>query len=210
MSCFQLKRCKVIAAKSRYSERATTHYVLEGVLNSVDEYLNLHLLETVELIGGETRSLARSSCADTVLISPVESLRMSAEEALDYIKSRPHEYLQRSMEGFEDRFSQMLSRISGQASRMISSTARWKRRSYRDPALLRNPTADIGSLLALDGFEPCAGCIVGVRSRALCQAQRVDLSIVMGIEPEDARKMSNEEDVGKTVRRQKRPFHAPS
>jgi small nuclear ribonucleoprotein (snRNP)-like protein len=45
------------------------------VLNSVDEYLNLHLLETVELIGGEkTRPLGSVILRgnNIILISPIE------------------------------------------------------------------------------------------------------------------------------------------
>lgn len=50
-------------------------YVLEGVLNSVDDYLNLHLLDTVEIVGGEkTRSLGSVILRgnNIILINPVE------------------------------------------------------------------------------------------------------------------------------------------
>lgn len=43
----------LVGSKIQVEMKGSPRYVLEGVLNSVDEYLNLHLLETVELIGGE-------------------------------------------------------------------------------------------------------------------------------------------------------------
>lgn len=49
--------------------------VLEGTLNSVDDYLNLHLQETVEIVDGErARSLGSVILRgnNIILISPVE------------------------------------------------------------------------------------------------------------------------------------------
>jgi small nuclear ribonucleoprotein (snRNP)-like protein len=48
----------MVGSKIQVEMKGSPRYVLEGMLSSVDEYLNLHLLETVELVGGEkTRSL---------------------------------------------------------------------------------------------------------------------------------------------------------
>jgi len=55
--------------------KGSPRHVLEGILNSVDEYLNLHLLETVELVDGErTRSLGSVILRgnNIILITPVE------------------------------------------------------------------------------------------------------------------------------------------
>jgi U6 snRNA-associated Sm-like protein LSm5 len=65
----------MVGSKIQVEMKGSPRYVLEGVLNSVDEYLNLHLLETVELIGGEkTRSLGSVILRgnNIILISPVE------------------------------------------------------------------------------------------------------------------------------------------
>ncbi len=65
----------LVGSKIQVEMKGSPRYVLEGVLNSVDEYLNLHLLETVELIGGEkTRSLGSVILRgnNIILITPVE------------------------------------------------------------------------------------------------------------------------------------------
>jgi U6 snRNA-associated Sm-like protein LSm5 len=65
----------MVGTKIQVEMKGSPRYVLEGVLNSVDEYLNLHLLDTVELIGGErTRSLGSVILRgnNIILISPVE------------------------------------------------------------------------------------------------------------------------------------------
>ncbi len=65
----------LVGSKIQVEMKGSPRYVLEGILNSVDEYLNLHLLETVELIGGEkTRSLGSVILRgnNIILISPVE------------------------------------------------------------------------------------------------------------------------------------------
>ncbi len=65
----------MVGTKIQVEMKGSPRYVLEGILNSVDEYLNLHLLDTVELIGGEkTRSLGSVILRgnNIILISPVE------------------------------------------------------------------------------------------------------------------------------------------
>ncbi|HNQ53828.1 MAG: putative snRNP Sm-like protein [Euryarchaeota archaeon ADurb.Bin190] len=65
----------MVGSKIQVEMKGSPRYVLEGMLSSVDEYLNLHLLETVELVGGEkTRSLGSVILRgnNIILISPVE------------------------------------------------------------------------------------------------------------------------------------------
>ncbi|MDD1722398.1 MAG: LSM domain-containing protein [Methanothrix sp.] len=65
----------MVGSKVQVEMKGSPRYVLEGMLSSVDEYLNLHLLETVELVGGEkTRSLGSVILRgnNIILISPVE------------------------------------------------------------------------------------------------------------------------------------------
>lgn len=65
----------LIGTKIQVEMKGSPRHVLEGVLNSVDEYLNLHLLETVEIINGEkTRSLGSVILRgnNIILISPAE------------------------------------------------------------------------------------------------------------------------------------------
>lgn len=53
----------LVGSKIQVEMKGSPRYVLEGILNSVDEYLNLHLLETVELIGARRPAhWDRSSC----------------------------------------------------------------------------------------------------------------------------------------------------
>jgi len=66
---------QLIGTKIQVEMKGSPRYVLEGILNSVDEYLNLHLLETVELVGWEkTRSLGSVILRgnNIILIRPVE------------------------------------------------------------------------------------------------------------------------------------------
>ena len=65
----------MVGSKIQVEMKGSPRYVLEGMLSSVDEYLNLHLLETVELVGGQkTRSLGSVILRghNIILISPVE------------------------------------------------------------------------------------------------------------------------------------------
>ena len=65
----------MVGSKIQVEMKGSPRYVLEGMLSSVDSYLNLHLLETVELVGGEkTRSLGSVILRgnNIILISPVE------------------------------------------------------------------------------------------------------------------------------------------
>jgi len=64
-----------MGTKIQVEMKGSPRHVLEGILNSVDEYLNLHLLETVELVDGErTRSLGSVILRgnNIILITPVE------------------------------------------------------------------------------------------------------------------------------------------
>lgn len=65
----------LIGSKIRVEMKGSERHVLEGTLNSVDDYLNLHLLETVEIVDGErARSLGSVILRgnNIILISPVE------------------------------------------------------------------------------------------------------------------------------------------
>ena len=65
----------LIGTKIQVEMKGSQRHILEGVLNSVDEYLNLHLKETVEIVHGEkTRSLGSVILRgnNIILISPVE------------------------------------------------------------------------------------------------------------------------------------------
>ena len=65
----------LIGSKIRVEMKGSEQHVLEGTLNSVDDYLNLHLLETVEIVHGErARSLGSVILRgnNIILISPVE------------------------------------------------------------------------------------------------------------------------------------------
>ncbi len=65
----------LIGSKIKVEMKGAEHHVLEGTLNSVDDYLNLHLLETVEIVDGErARSLGSVILRgnNIILISPVE------------------------------------------------------------------------------------------------------------------------------------------
>jgi len=65
----------LMGTKIQVEMKGSPRHVLEGILNSVDEYLNLHLLETVELVDGErTRSLGSVILRgnNIILITPVE------------------------------------------------------------------------------------------------------------------------------------------
>ncbi len=64
----------MIGSKIRVEMKGDNH-LLEGVLESVDDYLNLHLLDTVEIADGERlRSLGSVVLRgnNIVLIVPVE------------------------------------------------------------------------------------------------------------------------------------------
>ena len=65
----------LIGSKIKVEMKGSERHVLEGTLNSVDDYLNLHLLETVEIVNGErARSLGSVILRgnNIILISPVE------------------------------------------------------------------------------------------------------------------------------------------
>ena len=65
----------LIGSKIKVEMKGSEHQVLEGILNSVDDYLNLHLLETVEIIDGErARSLGSVILRgnNIILLIPVE------------------------------------------------------------------------------------------------------------------------------------------
>jgi small nuclear ribonucleoprotein (snRNP)-like protein len=65
----------LIGTKIQVEMKGSPRHILEGVLTSVDEYLNLHLLETVEIVNGEkTRSLGSVILRgnNIILISPAE------------------------------------------------------------------------------------------------------------------------------------------
>lgn len=65
----------LIGTRIQVEMKGTPRHILEGSLNSVDDYLNLHLLETVEIINGEkTRSLGSVVLRgnNVILMSPIE------------------------------------------------------------------------------------------------------------------------------------------
>jgi small nuclear ribonucleoprotein (snRNP)-like protein len=65
----------LIGSRIKVEMKGSQRHVLEGTLNSVDDYLNLHLQETVEIVDGErSRSLGSVILRgnNIILISPVE------------------------------------------------------------------------------------------------------------------------------------------
>jgi len=72
---FPTKKVQTLRSKIKVEMKGSERHVLEGTLNSVDDYLNLHLLETVEIVNGErARSLGSVILRgnNIILISPVE------------------------------------------------------------------------------------------------------------------------------------------
>jgi small nuclear ribonucleoprotein (snRNP)-like protein len=82
----------LVGSKIQVEMKGSPRYVLEGTLNSVDEYLNLHLLETVELIGGEkTRSLGSVILRGNNIILRAVRVEMSVDRvAVRDRQIRPH------------------------------------------------------------------------------------------------------------------------
>lgn len=65
----------MIGSRIQVEMKGNPRHVLEGSLNSVDDYLNLHLLETVEIVNGEkTKSLGSVVLRgnNIILVSPVD------------------------------------------------------------------------------------------------------------------------------------------
>ena len=65
----------LIGSKIQVEMKGSLRHVLEGTLNSVDDYLNLHLQETVEVVDGKRmRSLGSVVLRgnNIIMIRPVE------------------------------------------------------------------------------------------------------------------------------------------
>ncbi|MHC1631313.1 MAG: LSM domain-containing protein [Methanotrichaceae archaeon] len=65
----------LIKSKVQVEMKGPKNHILEGILNSVDDYLNLHLLETVEIVDGKKTRVLGSVILrgnNIVLINPVE------------------------------------------------------------------------------------------------------------------------------------------
>ncbi|MHC1611329.1 MAG: LSM domain-containing protein [Candidatus Methanospirareceae archaeon] len=72
---FPNKKIQSLVGKQIHVEMKGEQCALEGVLTSVDDYLNLHLSETIEILEGEKKRLLGSVILrgnNVVLINPVK------------------------------------------------------------------------------------------------------------------------------------------
>ncbi|MDD1749636.1 MAG: Lrp/AsnC family transcriptional regulator [Methanothrix sp.] len=115
---------------------------------------------------------------------------MSAEEALDYIKSRPDGVLQSDLWKALKIDSRKCSRIVAKLLKdnLINREMETAEgiRTYRLCYVEKSHSRRFGSLLALDSFEPCAGCIEECAPEHCAKLSEWIFAIVMGIEGEDA------------------------
>jgi hypothetical protein len=115
---------------------------------------------------------------------------MSAEEALEYIKSRPEGALQSDLWKVLKIDSRKCSRIVAKLlkdnliTREIESVEGI--RTYRLCCAERAQSRRFDALLALDAFEPCAGCIEDCTPEHCSKLSEWIFSIVLGVEGEAA------------------------
>lgn len=125
---------------------------------------------------------------------------MSAEEALDYIKSRPEGVLQSDLWKTLLIDSRKCSRIVAKLLRENLITREVEAvegiRTYRLYFVERSRSRRFGSLLALDCFEPCAGCIEECTPEHCAKLSEWIFAIVMGVEGEDVTDDVNVEKYG--------------
>ncbi|MGV8175661.1 MAG: helix-turn-helix transcriptional regulator [Methanothrix sp.] len=117
---------------------------------------------------------------------------MSAEEALEYIKSRPEGALQSDLWKVLQIDSRKCSRIVAKLlkdniiTREIESVDGI--RTYRLYCRERSQSRRFDSLLAFDAFEPCAGCIDDCIPEHCSKLSEWIFSIVLGADGEVALK----------------------
>jgi Lrp/AsnC family transcriptional regulator, leucine-responsive regulatory protein len=115
---------------------------------------------------------------------------MSAEEALEYIKSHPEGALQSDLWKILKIDSRKCSRIVAKLlkdnliTREIESVEGI--RTYRLYCAEKSRSRRFDPLLALDAFEPCAGCIEECIPEHCAKLSEWIFSIVMGVEGEVA------------------------
>ena len=115
---------------------------------------------------------------------------MSAEEALEYIKSRPEGALQSDLWKVLKIDSRKCSRIVAKLlqdnliTREVESADGI--RTYRLSCTVKPRGRRFDPLLALDAFEPCAGCIEECIPEHCAKLSEWIFSIVMGVEGEVA------------------------
>lgn len=72
---FPTKKVQSMAGKKIQVEMKGGQHILEGILESSDEYLNMHLKNTVEIIDGE-KSISLGSVVlrgnNIIIINPIE------------------------------------------------------------------------------------------------------------------------------------------
>ena len=73
---FPTKKVQSLTGQKIQVEMKGGQHILEGILESTDEYLNMHLTNTVEIIEGE-KSISLGSVVlrgnNIIIINPVES-----------------------------------------------------------------------------------------------------------------------------------------
>jgi hypothetical protein len=115
---------------------------------------------------------------------------MSAEEALEYIKSHPEGALQSDLWKALKIDSRKCSRIIAKLlkdnliSREVETVGGI--RTYRLLCVQKSPGRRFDPLLAMDSFEPCAGCIEECIPEHCAKLSEWIFSIVMGVDGEIA------------------------
>ncbi len=116
---------------------------------------------------------------------------MSAEEALEYIKSRPEGVLQSDLWKALSIDSRKCSRIVAKLLKdnLINRELETVEgiRTYRLSCVEKCRSRRFGSLLAMNSFEPCAGCIEECAPEHCAKLSEWIFAIVLGAEGEDAR-----------------------
>jgi DNA-binding Lrp family transcriptional regulator len=115
---------------------------------------------------------------------------MSAEEALEYIKSHPEGALQSDLWKILKIDSRKCSRIVAKLLKDSLITREVESvdgiRTYRLFCAVKSRGRRFDPLLALDAFEPCAGCIEDCVPEHCAKLSEWIFSIVMGAEGEAA------------------------
>jgi DNA-binding Lrp family transcriptional regulator len=113
---------------------------------------------------------------------------MSAEEALEYIKSHPEGALQSNLWKVLKIDSRKCSRIVAKLLKDDLITREVESvdgiRTYRLSCIEKSRGRRFDSLLALDAFEPCAGCIEECIPEHCAKLSEWIFSIVVGIDGE--------------------------
>ena len=113
---------------------------------------------------------------------------MSAEEALEYIKSHPEGALQSNLWKVLKIDSRKCSRIVAKLLKDDLITREMESvdgiRTYRLSCVEKSRSRRFDSLLALDAFEPCAGCIEECIPEHCAKLSEWIFSIVVGVDGE--------------------------